>query len=300
MIVGAGLVLAVPAVLWRIGVASQQPRWLPNVEQPSVPYEEVEFRSQGSRLKGWLMVPADGREHEKYPTVIVVHGWGSNRSRVLRYVEPLYQSGYAVMVYDGRSHGDSEAIKAPSAIMFRDDVEAAVQYAKGNPVLDPDKIAILGHSLGGYGAVLAMGRGLDVRAIVTDSMPIRFETMLRAELARRKLPLFPLSTIIPFIWLWRAKISRAEFRKANIPAILKENNQGCKLPVLMIHSRRDGFILPDDLLRMVRDIPVEHQLVEVDGHSVSEQDPAFWPSVLPFLTCHLAEGNERRVRSAIQ
>jgi pimeloyl-ACP methyl ester carboxylesterase len=270
--------------MWKIGVKSQRPRWLPNTTTPEVPFESVSFQSEGSTLHGWLLKPPSDR---KLPVVVVMHGWGSNRSRVLRYANPLYEAGFAVFLFDARSHGDSDPIKAPSGFMFRDDVAAAVEAVRKQPGIDPDRIAVLGHSLGGFGTLLAYAQGMQVRAVVTDSAPIRFETMIRSELRKRKLPLFPLDRIIPRIWLYRSKITGREVKEADLPAWMKADHRNGSLPILMIHSLRDGYVPADDLIRLAEDIRVDHLLVEVEGHSYSEQDPAFWERVLPFLNYHL-------------
>ncbi|GBF75201.1 alpha/beta hydrolase [Paenibacillus sp. 598K] len=276
---GIGVVALAAAAMWKIGVASQKPRWLPNTQVPSFPYRDVQFTSEGSLLKGWLLLPEG--EEAPHPAVVVVHGWGSNRSRVLRYAEPLVREGYAVLLFDVRCHGDSEKIPAASAFMFRDDAAAAVAYIKGVPEIDPERVAVLGHSLGGFGALLAMGDGMQVRAIVTDASPVQFETMLTAELRRRRLPLFPLSTFVPTIWLLRAGIPRRAYREASLHDVLRRNAQ--RIPVLMLHARGDDFIPADDLLALAEQVDVRHALVDIEGHSRSDQAPAFWDEVLGFL-----------------
>ncbi|MFX3632247.1 MAG: alpha/beta hydrolase [Candidatus Pristimantibacillus sp.] len=297
----AGIVVVIglaAATIWRIGALSQQPSKRPNSTKPDADmgWEEIQFKSGESLLAGWLLCPSDGgtgQEKSPLPTVIIAHGWGSNRSRVLRYLKPLYDTGYAVFMYDARSHGDSESIKAPSGLMFREDVLAAVDAARQLERVDSDRIAVLGHSLGGFGAVLALAKGLHVRAIVTDSMPIKFETMLRAQLRKSRIPFFPIGHFIPAIWLLRAGISRAEFREASIPEVLSQyagNNSSGRTPVLMVHSIGDDFIPVDDTRKLERQLPpnrIETLFVNSDGHSTSEQDEAFWRKVLPFLSNHL-------------
>ncbi|MDQ0060467.1 alpha/beta hydrolase [Paenibacillus harenae] len=297
------LIVAVISVLaailiWNIGAKSQQPRKLPNAEKPDVTtdWQSLSFTSGGSSIEGWLLQPVstigEKREGEK-PVVIVAHGWGSNRTRVLRYARPLYEAGYAVFMYDARSHGDSEPIKAPSALMFRDDMLAAIAAAKNMPGLDAKRIAVLGHSLGGFGALLAVDHGAEVSVIVTDSMPVRFDTMLKAELRRKKMPIFPLAYLIPSIWLIRAGISRRQYREADIKAILQKHagsRAAGKVPVLMVHSDGDHFIGSEDLKQLRSDLPEETMktlFVQSSGHSASEQDPAFWSAVLPFLNANM-------------
>lgn len=292
------ILLAVCAgLVWGMGSRSQQPRKLPNSPSPQedASWQSLTFYSKGSKLEGWMLKPTADLEagqtpsEELSPVVVVAHGWGSNRTRVLRYAGPLLAAGYTVFMYDARSHGDSESIKAPSALMFRDDVIAAVEKVKSLPRIDPDRVAVLGHSLGGFGALLALEEGLRVNAIVTDSMPVHFETMLRAELKRKKLPMFPLAYVIPTVWLLRSGITREQYRRANIPAILSRH-AGLpferKQPLLMIHSLGDSFIPSKDLRRLEEMLPqgiIQTLYVNTEGHSSSERDPVFWRSVLPFL-----------------
>lgn len=318
VLAGAAAVALPVWLVWNIGVRSQEPKKRPNTELPAVPYKEVTFQSCGSSMKGWLLRPvaagngeADGSAvanagtdagldahpdpvvearsagsepaDQRLPLVIVAHGWSSNRSRVLRYVDPLLSEGYAVFLYDARCHGDSDSIKAASALLFREDIEAAVDAISAEPGIDRDRIAVLGHSLGGFGALLALPRGLPVKAVVTDSTPSRFNTMVRAEFKRRKLPYFPLAVILPPIWLWRAEITWSEYKTARVAAALQANEAGRKVPVLMVHCKGDDFIPADDLRELVQSCKVDALFVEGNGHSESEQDPEFWRRVLPFL-----------------
>ncbi|XID92794.1 alpha/beta hydrolase [Paenibacillaceae bacterium WGS1546] len=269
------------ATVYGLTVKAQRPKVVPNEQVPPVPYEEVEWISGGLPVKGWLLVQPHAAAPG--PVVIVAHGWGSNRSRVLRYALPLYEEGYSVLMYDARSHGESGFYKTPTGLLFRDDLLSAIAWLKTRPEIDPARIGVLGHSLGGYGAVLALDEGAPIAALVTDAMPVRLSAMIATELRRRRLPRFPLASLVPWIMVWRSGISKAAMRKANPARILRDNEQLSKKPVLLVHSRNDGFIPPSELEYVVTRVPgVRHLFVDSEGHSASERDPAFWPEVRSF------------------
>lgn len=279
--VGAGT-----AAVYGMTVKAQQPRRLPNTNKPTVPYEPVEWMSNGSTVRGWMLPQANGVG--KSPAILVVHGWGSNRSRVLRYAIPLHQAGYAVLMYDARGHGESTPYPKPSGLMFKEDLLVALDWLSQRPDIDAGRIGVIGHSLGGFGAVLALDEGAPISALVTDSMPVRFSTMIASELKRRGLPKFPLAYVVPRIMLNRSGISRTAFKEADPGAILANNAQGRNVPVLLIHSRLDSYIPSAELEHVLSRSPqLPHLFVETEGHSASERDPAFWPAVTAFFSEHL-------------
>ncbi len=284
------------AALYGLTVKAQRPRLVPNENFPPVPYEEAEWRSGGAALKGWFL--PHGSSSAPGPAIVVAHGWSSNRSRVLRYALPLYELGYSILMYDARSHGDSDYYKTPTGLQFRDDLLTAIDWLLRRADVDPSRIGVVGHSLGAFGAVLALDAGAPISALVTDSMPVRLSTMIGAELRRRKLPQFPLAQLIPSFMLWRSRIPRSMLHRADPVRILNDNARSRRTPVLLVHSRRDGFIPPDELqLILARTPDHPHLFVDAEGHSASDRDPAFWPEVTAFFRNSLrpADSPDQRI-----
>ncbi|RED63472.1 alpha/beta hydrolase [Cohnella phaseoli] len=271
------------AALYGITVKAQRPRLVPNEACPPAPYEEADWKSGGATLKGWFMPQQSSSAPG--PAIVVAHGWSSNRSRVMRYALPLREQGYSILMYDARSHGDSDYYKTPTGLQFRDDLLSAIDWLLRRQEVDPARIGVIGHSLGAFGAVLALDAGAPIAALVTDSMPVRLSTMIGAELRRRKLPQFPLAQLVPNVMLWRSRIPRSMLKRADPVRILNDNASTRRTPVLLVHSRKDGFIPPEELQLILSRTPNHpHLFVNAEGHSASDRDPAFWPTVTTFFS----------------
>jgi len=286
------VVTLILVLVWLLGVRTQTPLRRVNDAVPKQPYEDVKFRSGDKQCCGWFIPSRDiaSQEQPTAPTILIVHGWGSNRAYSLRYVDPLYDAGFSIFLFDVRCHGDSEEIPASSSFTFRDDLLAAVEYVRTRPDVQQDAIGVVGHSLGGLGSILALDDlGLSVQAVMTDSMPIRLRTVLQSECSRIHIPMFPLAYMVMFIWLLRARITPQLFKNMNVIHVLNRNAQGAKIPVFLVHSRHDGFIPHTELQYIIDHVntKVEHLFIEIQGHSCSEKDQQFWGHVIPFFRQHL-------------
>jgi dipeptidyl aminopeptidase/acylaminoacyl peptidase len=283
-LVGVGifiiLMLGLSAVLWKMAVYSFNPKRIPVEKGPDVPYESVEFQSEGQCLKGWFIPGKQQKPGEKAPLIMLVHGWASGRPRMMRYVDPLYEAGYALFMFDVRSHGESDGVKSTNGKIFRDDILAAVDYVKQRADVDAERIGILGHSFGGFGSILAIPRGLDVKAIVADSSPARISTIMKAAMDRFKLPSFPLASILLEIGFYRAGIKRSERQEFDTVAALNARTQS----VLLIHSKNDDYIPISEMNYMLdhMDDKTDYLVVDTEGHRGSHGDAKFWGKVLAF------------------
>ncbi len=284
-IVGVGgLLILIVSFIYRMGVKSQKPRRKAVDQFPLAPYQEVQWLSHGDEIRGWF-IPAEQKwQNQRVPLIIIVHGWGSSRVSMLRYIDKLLNEGYALLVYDARSHGDSAGIPAPSGVSMRDDLLAALNYGAACPDIDPERIGVLSHSLGAYGSALALAHTDNrVRALVTDAMPARTQTMMESELRRHRIPLFPLVHILPWIWYLR---SHATPRDTNVVAAINTSH----IPMLMIHSRQDD-VVPVEEMDYIRSNShrqaIQYVYLNCEGHSSSAAEPLFWEHALPFLREHL-------------
>lgn len=120
----------------------------------------IYFESDGHRLLGTLFVP---RGEGPNPTAMLLHGLpGIEKNYDLAHV--LRNRGWNSLIFHYRgcwgSQGDYTFATIP------DDVRAALDYLTNgtHSEVDPAQIVLIGHSLGGWAAVLAAARDPRVRA----------------------------------------------------------------------------------------------------------------------------------------
>jgi pimeloyl-ACP methyl ester carboxylesterase len=129
-----------------------------------VSYEDVTFRtSDGLKLAGWY-VPSKNRA-----AVIVFPA--SGRSGPQEHVRMLASHGYGVLIFDPRGTGESEG--DPYRWGGERDVKAALEYLRGRPDVDPQRIGGLGLSLGGELMLQTAGETDALKAVVSEGAGIR-------------------------------------------------------------------------------------------------------------------------------
>jgi pimeloyl-ACP methyl ester carboxylesterase len=85
------------------------------------------------------------------PAVLLAHGWGGHAAQMRAFVFPLLSAGYRVIAYDQPAHGVSEG--RLTGLPDFADVLAEVAAYHG------DVVGVIGHSLGGAAAALALAAG---------------------------------------------------------------------------------------------------------------------------------------------
>jgi len=121
----------------------------------------------GVRLDATLMIPADSLPRDGFPGIIVVHGYGGEKTDMQPLASVLALYGYASLAYSVRGQGNSEGYSTTSGETERLDLNEVLQYFRAHPSINPDKIGVAGGSQGGIHAwMAAVYRMAGVRAVV--------------------------------------------------------------------------------------------------------------------------------------
>lgn len=133
--------------------------------------------SEGVRLNGWMVRPANFDPNKKYPVIMyqysgpgdqqVHNSWNNGNARGLIWEHRLAQKGYIVACVDGRGTGGRGADFQKCTYMTmgdkesKDQVETAI-YLGSLPYVDKERIAIWGWSFGGFNTIMSMSEGRGV------------------------------------------------------------------------------------------------------------------------------------------
>jgi dienelactone hydrolase len=142
---------------------------------PKIVGTTVEYSAQGVVMKGYLAY--DENVKGKRAGVLVVPEWWGLNDYARRRARMLAELGYAALAVDMYGEGKvvatpDEAGKLSSEAMKDIDVTkarftAAVDFLKGQPTVDPNRIAAIGYCFGG-GVVLNMARqAVDLKGVVS-------------------------------------------------------------------------------------------------------------------------------------
>jgi pimeloyl-ACP methyl ester carboxylesterase len=136
--------------------------------------------------RGWLIRGAEGA-----PAVILLHGYGADRSWLLNLAVKLNETtNFTVLWPDLRGHGENPLVNwTLFGSVEGDDTTAAIEYLHtlkgpgGKPQV-AGLIGIYGTEMGAYVALDAARRFPEVRALALDSAPASPDDLIRAATSR--------------------------------------------------------------------------------------------------------------------
>ena len=228
-----------------------------------------------------LTPPAGHEDGARHPVVVHVYG-GPGVQRVRREWGPLVtqlfaQRGYGVLELDnrggaGRDKRFEDAIHGQlGAVEVRDQL-AGVSFLRGLEWVDASRIAIMGHSYGGYLALLCMAKAPEAFAVGVSIAPVTDWTLYDTHYTERYLGMpdanpegYRLSAVSP--WL-----------------------DGLRGPLLLMHGMADDNVLFAHSTRLMhalqeRGVPFELMTYPGAKHALQERPVAIhrYRTILDFL-----------------
>ncbi|WP_194410226.1 alpha/beta fold hydrolase [Microbacterium cremeum] len=210
-------------------------------------------------------------------TVVLAHGWDGRASQFATLVRDLVAEGFRVVAFDAPAHGESAGRR--TYLVDWIDVLTQLQAHHGRFA------AVVGHSFGGLGSLVAVAGGVEAERVVTVASPAdaelllaQFQTMLgysdgvARELTVRFVRRYFPTEQDPFAWL---------------SAVRRPLSAGT--PLLVVHDERDRVVPFGEAARIAGANPGSISLATTGlGHSRILKADAFLDAVLDFVTTDAA------------
>jgi fermentation-respiration switch protein FrsA (DUF1100 family) len=134
----------------------------------SVTRTDVRIDSNGDECGAWFYRPTGPGP---FPVVVLCGGLGMvKEARLEANAQAFAEAGIAALNFTYRYFGDSggEPRQLLDIGMQREDVAAAVEFAKGLGDIDPDRVALFGSSFGGGHVIAVAAEREDIAAVVAQ------------------------------------------------------------------------------------------------------------------------------------
>jgi len=219
-----------------------------------IPFSDVTFNPSDGEdvtLKGWWMEQELSRG-----TVIWVHGLDSTRDSNMELINDIYQSGYSVLAFDLRGHGESDKVPMGAGVYEHRDMLGAIALAKTRAPADP--IILFGVSFGGALVIIAGDEDPMIKGVLSDSAFASIPELIEEEVAARtSMPAWGAGLLKPGIifaakWFKGADISRVsparEVSKIGFPIALIHCKDSERVP--FSHAQRILQAAPEDTVTL--------------------------------------------------
>src|SRR5487761_179517 len=223
------------------------PALTPPAELVHVPYGDT-------TLPAYLRVPA-AAGFGNAPVVIMAPGLDSTKEELQATAEYFLARGLATLAIDGPGQGEAE-YGLPIEPAYERVATAVADFLGGREDIDPDRIGLMGVSLGGYYAARCAAYEPRLRAAVALAGPYRFD----------------------LDWDTRPPQSRATFQRRSGASSPEEARQRAaaltleqaapEIPItlLVVHGPLDRMVLAQQAERLASEAPGAELLLYPDGN----------------------------------
>ncbi|MHA1215115.1 MAG: alpha/beta hydrolase [Candidatus Hodarchaeales archaeon] len=226
----------------------------------------------GKKIELWVVEPDDYDNDPDKPAIILMHGWGRNRGRMVSRARVMGKLGFTTIIVSARDHGNSDKeFKGMSIMRFSNDIDDCISWWNKPVIID-------GHSVGAGAVLIVAARNPLVKGVIAEAPPYAFPASF-GDIYRPALgfmtPFF-LPGIIFVFKLIGHNYKREDFSPNDVSSKIK-------VPTLLIHGKNDEIFPYEFTKRLASNIKDCKVWFPVCGHSDIEFQQEYPQVISDFL-----------------
>jgi len=231
----------------------------------------VTFTNNGEQIIGILHVPDTLKKGEQAPAIAMFHGFTGHKSEAHRLfihvARAICNAGFVVLRFDFRGSGDSdgefEDMTVPGEIS---DAARAIDFLSRLDVVNPEKIGVIGLSMGGRVAAILASKDKRVKFVVLYSAALTpLKRMFLEGLEKESLKKLEKGEAVHIGNGWYLKKAFFETVDSIVPLEILDK---IEVPVLIIHGDSDKIVPLDGAQKgyeILRNLNDKNELYIVKG-----------------------------------
>lgn len=239
-----------------------------------IEYETYLIPTNNNRnLNSWWI-----RNESSDTTIILMHGWGKNSSRLMSYIKNLNKYNFNILAFDSRNHGNSDKDGYSSMVKFAEDIKSCINFIKMEKPDFSKKVYLVGLSIGGAASIYAAANDNRINKIVTIGAPSNPADVMRLFLIKKKIPKPVIALVFKYL---EFKVGKKfnEISAAN-------NINKTQAKTLLIHGTYDRVVPVEQgklILGKANENSVELWKIKGKGHSNCHYERGFWDKLVIFF-----------------
>jgi len=214
---------------------------------------------EGKYLNGVVIRSKDSNPNEKHIGILFHHGFTGMKERNYVWSIPLAMNGFTVLAIDARGHGESidKEFKKIDILGILSDVKNEIDYLEKLEDVDPNRLIMMGHSMGCIATLTSGYQDKRLKKIVGIS---GFYDILESFKKHHRILYRLIKKIGPKklgmpIEEWNKLVSSRYYFEKGHPISDKER-------VYLVHSKQDGLVAFEDSAKIkeVLNLPDENVL----------------------------------------
>lgn len=239
------------------GIKNEKPR---AKKQPTGEFESIQIPSKEGKekLAAWSLKT----DSISKGLVLVFHGYGSEKSDLLREAHAFTNLGYDVLLPDFMGCGESYGVQTTIGYYEAENVKEVYDYAKNNIAFD--NIYLYGLSMGAVAIIKAQhDYNLPVNGIIPAAPYATFKGTVDARFERWGIPNFPFSHFLVFWGSVENKFNAFTFNP-------KDDIKDVQTPTLLLFGGKDQYISREEALSIYNNVTAKDKAVVFFDNSKHE------------------------------